>query len=104
MCSDVDEVLDVDPRDADYLITYPIPTDNCTDYEGLTESQLKDLVTFQDELVEEGDCGQIYIRRTWSIEDEKGRTGEVCVQYIYFYRPSLLGHSTASTDDGTHRM
>ena len=92
MCSDVPYILDKDPYDAagalldleegGYFIPFPLFADNC-------DEEVE--YTFEDELVEAGDCGEIYIRRTWtSIKDDSGNEVEdVCEQIIHFRRPGL---------------
>ena len=74
-CSDVEYILD----DAAYTIN-PAPTDNC---DPAPETW------FEDVLTEAGDCGEMYITRTWYIRDAAGNEGEACVQTIHFKRPGL---------------
>ena len=80
LCDDVPFILD--KAESVKYIPGPIFTDNCT-----TETNLD--VSFSDELFEEGDCGAIYIVRTWMAKDEAGNEEAVCMQTIHFRRPGL---------------
>lgn len=80
LCDDVPYILNK-PESVAYLPS-PIFTDNCTSQTDLD-------VRFEDELFEEGDCGALYILRTWTARDEAGNEEAVCEQKIYFSRPSL---------------
>lgn len=74
-CSDLDYIL----NSAEYTDN-PLATDNC-DAEPET--------WFEDALIENSDCGDIRIVRTWRIQDASGNKGESCRQTIEFKRPDL---------------
>lgn len=80
LCDDVPYIMN-QPESVEYLPS-PIFTDNCTSQTDLD-------VRFEDQLFEEGDCGGLYIVRTWTARDEAGNEEAVCEQTIYFRRPTL---------------
>ena len=75
-CDDIGLVLD-DPESLS-LFGAPEVEGGCTDF----------TLTFADVLTEEGDCGSLYITRTFTAEDEQGLTG-TCEQRINFRRPTI---------------
>ncbi|MCB9290107.1 MAG: T9SS type A sorting domain-containing protein [Lewinellaceae bacterium] len=75
-CNDVGLVLD-DTASLS-LLGVPDVQGGCTPF----------AMSFSDVLTEEGDCGALYITRTFTAVDEQGNTG-TCEQRIDFHRPSL---------------
>lgn len=75
-CEDVPLVLD-DPESLS-LLGLPEVEGGCTDY----------TLSFGDVLTQQGDCGPLFITRTFTATDQQGLTG-TCDQRINFRRPTL---------------
>ena len=80
LCDDVPNIINQEAS-LNYIPS-PIFTDNCTSQTNLD-------IHFEDELFEQGDCGGLYILRTWTARDEAGNEEAVCEQTIHFRRPTL---------------
>ncbi len=77
ICTDFDKIFNV-PESVDF-VGAPTTGDNCTDPAPFT---------FTDTFEENGDCGDVVITRTFSVEDEAGRVA-TCQQEITVRKPAL---------------
>lgn len=75
-CEDLALIQD-DPESL-ALVGAPEVEGGCTDF----------TLTFEDVLTRQGDCGPLYLTRTFTAEDQQGLTGS-CEQRINFRRPAL---------------